>query len=1305
MGVLVRNLKTLNFKLKKTAMKINLLQVLLISCLSMFTISTIFGQSASCDTLYNYKNGEGLYQISGDNGAALGHDKTGIPVKTINAWAEPYEVSASTELRGIQFVPWKVHDKGGSVVFNVYANNNGKPGVVLTSETVAMSEFTKNTYHKVMFSNPETVTGKFFVGFALTYDNTAIKDSFAILGTHIPGGTNYTQLYRDGNWIAADAVYDIEANPMTSVPFKSAWYMQILTSNALAPTADFTLNTNTLCFNNGNFLPDASTSLNTDYYRFILYDEDNGVITRHDTKEGVNPTITPIFADSNQTLALIAHGGCISNIISEIVHVLPSVSASNTFVNTTCGISDNGSITVTNPIGGTEDYSYSIDGGSLQSDPTFTDLAAGNYAVEVSTDELGCSYSMNVTVGTTPQEMISVDPGPSICEGAIASISASGNGTIEWFESGTSIGTGTSLSVSPSMTTIYDATLTDANGCTDTKQVTVTVNALPTVSAGADIDICAGENTNITATGAVSYSWDNGLGAGATHSVTPSAQTTYVVTGTDANGCENTDQVTVDVHALPTISASNDVTVCEGESTVVSATGGSTYTWDNGLGAGGSHIVTPSTQTTYVVTGTDANGCSASEQVTVSVNALPVISAGSDVAICAGDNATITASGGTAYTWDNGLGTGASHTVSPSGTTIYQVTGTGANGCENTSLVTVTVNAYDDASFTFNNFCELSTTNGPTNIATTGGTFSFNPAPTDGATINPTTGEISNGVNGVNYTVEYTTNGACPSTSTETVSVQSNDDPSFSYDNICLGNGLTVLPSNIATPGGTYAFYTAPTDGATINTSTGEVINPTLGTSYAVEYTTPTGACQSSSVENITVYTAPTVNLSATATTICMNEATDLQASGNAISYAWDNGLSSGTTHSVTPSSTTTYTVTGTDANGCTKSANETINVNSLPVVDAGLDQIVCENETVNMTATGAVSYAWDNGLGNGATQSITALTTQTYTVTGTDANNCENTDQITINVNQLPIVDAGQDVSICNGDQITITANGANTYNWDNGLGAGAAHNVSPTVTTTYIVTGTGLNTCENTDQVVVTVTAIPTVTAGVDQTVCEGSDVTLTASSSVGSTVSWDNGVTDGIAFAATTSTTYTATADLNGCTASDQVIVNVNALPSVSAGNNQTTCVNYAPISLTGSPVGGTFSGTAVMNNEFDPVTAGEGTFTITYSYTDANGCENSATVDITVDGCASVDENEMGVTISIRPNPATSYIEIETAAKVKRISMVSSIGQNINVDSYKMDNNITQLDVNHLVKGVYFVVISLENESIVRKVIIQ
>lgn len=1281
-------------------MKTNLLQLLLFSCASIFTFSTVFGQSASCDTLYNYVHGDSFYTFSGGEGTALGHDKLSDNT-TIDAWAEPYSVSAPTEVRALYLAPWKAHDAGlgGAVTFRVYEDDGGEPGAPLATEVVPMSEFTANFYYKVEFANPAAVSGSFFVGYELEY--TTPQDSFAIAGTYKPGGTNFTMYKNEGVWTEVVDTYTITDANNNDQPFVSAWDLQVLCSNAPAPTADYTVNVGTLCLGGGNFLPNGNISTNADYYKFTLWDNDVNI--KYDEKFGVSPVITPTVADSNQILAMYAHGGCATEVKAYLVHVLAPISATHTTVNTTCG-NNNGSITVTNPTGGSGTYSYSINASTPQSNATFNNLTAGNHVVTVNSSGLGCDYSMNVTVTATPKELISVNAGAIICAGVSTPISASGSGTIEWFNGATSLGTGTSVNVSPPVTTVYNATLTDANGCTDTKQVTVTVNALPTVNTGADINLCIGGAANITASGASTYSWNNGLGAGVTHSVNPTLTTIYEVTGTDANGCINTDQVTVNVNALPTIGAGSDVSICTGEATVISATGGSTYAWNNGLGAGASHSVTPTGTTVYQVTGTDANGCIGTDEVTVNVNALPSISAGSAVAICVGGSTTIAATGGASYAWDNGLGTDASYSVTPTVTTTYVVTGIGTNGCENTSAVTVTVNPYDDASFTFNNFCELSTTNGPTNISTAGGAFSFNPVVTDGATIDASTGKISDGFIGITYTVEYTTNGVCSSTSTETVSIQSNDDPSFSYANICLGNGLTVLPSSIATPGGTYAFDLAVTDGATINASTGEVMNPTLGTAYAIEYTTPTGACQSTSVESVTVYTAPTVGLSATATTICMNESTDLTASGSATTYAWNNGLTNGASHTVAPTGTNTYTVTGTDGNGCANSASETITVNVLPTVDAGADQTVCENETVNVTATGAVSYVWSNGLGNGATQSITASSTDTYTVTGTGANNCENTDQITITVNSLPAVDAGQDVSICKGDQLTLTANGANTYSWNNSLGAGAAHNVSPTVTTTYVVTGTGLNLCENTDQIVVTVKAVPTVQAGVDQTVCEGSDVTLTATSSLNSTVSWDNGVLNGTPFVATNSTTYTATADLDGCTATDQVIVNVNPVPSVSAGNNQTICVNYAAISLTGSPVGGAFSGTGVTNNVFDPATAGEGTHTLIYSYSDAIGCENSSTVEITVDGCASVEENELAVNLTVKPNPATSYIEIETSAKVKQIRMISSIGQNVDVKTYKTDNTTTQLDVNHLVKGVYFVVVSLENENIVRKVII-
>ena len=151
-----------------------------------------------------------------------------------------------------------------------------------------------------------------------------------------------------------------------------------------------------------------------------------------------------------------------------------------------------------------------------------------------------------------------------------------------------------------------------------------------------------------------------------------------------------------------------------------------------------------------------------------------------------------------------------------------------------------------------------------------------------------------------------------------------------------------------------------------------------------------------------------------------------------------------------------------------------------MPNVDAGLDQSICDGEQATISASGANTYTWDNMLGSGQSFIVSPSTTTTYTVTGTDGNGCENTDQVTITVNPLPNVDAGLDQSICDGEQATISASGANTYTWDNMLGAGQSFDVSPSTTTTYTVTGTDGNGCENTDQVTITVNPLPNVDAG---------------------------------------------------------------------------------------------------------------------------------------------------------------------------------------------------------------------------------
>ncbi|MDX1651385.1 MAG: T9SS type A sorting domain-containing protein [Brumimicrobium sp.] len=1263
----------------------------------VFIVLSFFqnANAQSCDTLRNYNLNDVFYEFTGVGGYVLGHEKLNGGTSPVTQWAEPYTVASPTEVRRLRFVPWKVHDAGGQVIFTVYQNNTGTPGTVLGTQTVPLSDFTANTYTEVDFTTPVNVSGTFFVGFQLAYNTP--QDTFAITGTHKPGGTNYTQMYFDAAWSACNNVYTIGADP-----FISAWQLDVLTSTAPSPVADFTSNWSA-CLG-GVFNVDGNASTNVDEYFWIL--GDNPYTQTYDSGTGITTSLSPTISGGNQAIYLVADGGCQTDVVGYVATVYDPINATVSTSNSTCG-NNNGSITVSNVTGGSGTYSYSLDGTNYQNSNIFSNLAPGAYTVYVASGGNACETTYSVTVSATPQEAITVGANQTICSGQSATITASGNGTIEWFNGGVSIGTGTSVTVTPGSSTTYDAVLTDANncqdtdqitvnvnplpvvdagannsictgdsymltasganaytwnnglgagashsvsptttttyevtgtdgnGCSNTDQVTITVNSLPTVSASSNISICANTSTTISATGALTYSWDNGLGAGASHSVSPLTTTTYEVTGTDGNGCSNTDQVTVTVNSLPVVTANSDASICQGDNTVISATGASTYSWDNGLGAGASHTVSPTGSTTYEVTGTDGNGCTDTDQVTITVNALPTVDAGPNVSICNGDNTTISASGASSYSWDNGLGAGASHVVSPSSTTTFEVTGTDANNCQNTDQITVTVNAIDDPSFTFNNFCDLAASNGPTNIATPGGTFSFNPAPTDGATIDPNTGEITGGIAGTTYSVEYTTNGACPDFSTETVTVQSTDDPSFSFDDICLGNGAPIQPYNVATPGGTFSFSTAPADGATINNSTGEISNATQGSTYSVEYLTPSGACQSSATMNVQVYNAPTVVATGT-TSICEGQSTVISASG-ADNFDWDNGLGTGASHTVIPTSTTTYTVIGEDnATGCTNTDNVMITVNPLPSVDAGTNQTICEGDVTVLTATGADTYAWDNGLGTGATQNVSPNSTTTYTVTGEiTATGCSNTAQVTVNVNLQPVVDAGTDQEICDGESVTINASGADSYSWDNGLGSGPSHTVSPSTTTTYTVTGTDQNNCSNTDEIIVT-----------------------------------------------------------------------VNALPTVDAGDDQTMCVYNASITLNGTPTGGSYSGPGVTNNEFDPAAAGLGTHQITYTYSDINGCENSDVLTITVDQCASLSDNDLKDGITVMPNPATDFIKILVTGNIEigRIELFSAEGKVIPAQVSNEFSKEFRIDLVDVDKGTYFLKMKTTDGTLVRKVVI-
>lgn len=244
----------------------------------------------------------------------------------------------------------------------------------------------------------------------------------------------------------------------------------------------------------------------------------------------------------------------------------------------------------------------------------------------------------------------------------------------------------------PGNYTVSVTVITEA-GCQDQATIEIEVVDAPIIDAGEDVTLCQGETYTPQAQGGINYSWDGGLTDGQEVTLDPGVNT-FTVTGYNATGCPNTDEVTITVEEAPTVDAGIDQSICIGEDVTLSATGASGYVWSDNVQDG---VPFAPTQTaTYTVTVTSTNGCEGSDDVTITVNDLPVIGANNPSA-CEGSTVTLNGTGGVTYTWNNGVENGVPF-VPVSGTT-YTVIGEDANGCVNTFDVTVTTSTYPTASF------------------------------------------------------------------------------------------------------------------------------------------------------------------------------------------------------------------------------------------------------------------------------------------------------------------------------------------------------------------------------------------------------------------------------------------------------------------------------------------------------------------------------------------------------------------------------------------------------------------------------
>jgi gliding motility-associated-like protein len=306
----------------------------------------------------------------------------------------------------------------------------------------------------------------------------------------------------------------------------------------------------------------------------------------------------------------------------------PALTLTQTQVNICCNGSCNGSAGVT-PAGGTAPYTYAWMPGS-QTTSTVTGLCAGNYTCTV-TDANGCSQVISCTITQPPVFASAASAStPAFCPGGCTNLNGSASGgilpyTYSWVPGNMTTST---VNVCPTATTTYTLFASDSGGCCISNvQVTVTVTQI-SIAASSTPSACASGTGTATATPSngtspYTYSWNNGQTSATATGLSPG---TYTVTVTDANGCTQTQTVSVVVSGGPTAAASaSNTTISPGDNTQLTASGGSTYSWYPSAGLSctscASPVATPAQTTTYCVLVTDANGCSDSACITISVEA------------------------------------------------------------------------------------------------------------------------------------------------------------------------------------------------------------------------------------------------------------------------------------------------------------------------------------------------------------------------------------------------------------------------------------------------------------------------------------------------------------------------------------------------------------------------------------------------------------------------------------------------------------------------------------------------------------
>jgi gliding motility-associated-like protein len=894
------------------------------------------------------------------------------------------------------------------------------------------------------------------------------------------------------------------------------------------------------------------------------------------------------------------------------------VGATVTINNATCNGVCDGSANVI-PIGGTPPYTYLWDDPGATTTPTANNLCAGLYNVII-TDANGCIYIQQVTIGEADLITANITSTNALCNGVCdgtASVVPSGGTppyTFLWSNGSTSSST-SGLCVGN-----HSVIITDDNGCSNTFNFSVSEPSSISLSITSTTincnGSCDGTATVIPSGGTAPYTflWNNGQ---VTSTANNLCAGTYTVIVTDVNGCTSSTNITViENQALQaTFTSTNAVCgACDGTASVNPLGGTPPYSYLWNFGSTTQSVVALCAGT-YIVTITDALGCSTTLTIPISNVNGPNVSVSSINATCSGvcdGSATATVSGFNppyTYLWAPGGQTTSGVSGLCAGTYTVQVTDNA--GCITVSAVTITDNPSISISTTINNTSCNGSCDGSAIALPSGGLPPYSYLWSNGATTNAVAGLCAG-----NYTITVTDANGCSFQTNVSIGEPAAITLSTSFINATCNGGCDGV-ATVNASGGTLPYTYLWNNGATTQTA----VNLCAGT-YSVTVTDANGC---SSTANVTIGQGSTILVNTSTTNAICGQcdgtatATVAGGSGPPYTYLWIPGGQS--TPSVTNMCPGAYILIVTDNAGCSKSVNVLIQQTNGPIINATSTNTSCP-DACDGTATVTInsgnppySVIWNDPLIQ-TTNIATGLCAGLYNVVVQDVNGCISVDSITVNESPALLANLSPTNPLCDGacnGSITANPSGGNggpfQYSWS--PGGQTSQTISNLCVGKYVVTITDINGCSVKDSVILVAPTPISIIINTTDANCSGScDGTAMAIPSGGTppyTYMWNNGQTTQMAVGLCAGNYTVTVTDANGCTSVQNVIINNPIALSATSNVTNALCDGVCDGAATANPLGGTLPYTYLWSNGQTTQTATNlcpGNYTVTVI--DSKGC---------------------------------------------------------------------------------------------------